>query len=130
MVVGALYALIAVGFTLSYGVGKFFNLAHGVMTAIGAYAVFTLSKGLQVNVWFAIVFALVFTGVVGWLLERFIYAPLRAQEGIKIGAISCLIRGAFTALQGTSFHYLFFTDSNLVARVCWCSRCLLFLVRR
>ena len=31
VVVGALYALIAIGFTLSYGVGKFFNLAHGVM---------------------------------------------------------------------------------------------------
>ena len=29
IVAGALYALIAVGFTLSYGVGKFFNLAHG-----------------------------------------------------------------------------------------------------
>ena len=99
VVAGVLYAVIAIGFTLSYGVGKFFNLAHGVMTAIGAYAVFYLTKGLHMEVWTAIVIAIVFTGVVGWLLERFVYAPLRAR---KASALVLLVAslGAFTALQG------------------------------
>ena len=99
VVAGALYAVIAIGFTLSYGVGKFFNLTHGVMTAIGAYAVFYLTKGLQMDAWVAIVIAIVFTGVVGWLLERFVYAPLRAR---KASALVLLVAslGAFTALQG------------------------------
>ena len=99
VIVGALYTLIAVGFTLSYGVGKFFNLAHGVMTAIGAYAVFYLTKGLQVNVWLALILALVFVGVVGWLLERFIYAPLRAKKASNLVLLVASL-GAFTALQG------------------------------
>ncbi len=99
VVAGALYAVIAIGFTLSYGVGKFFNLTHGVMTAVGAYAVFYLTKGLQMDVWIAIVIAVVFTGAVGWLLERFVYAPLRAR---KASALVLLVAslGAFTALQG------------------------------
>ena len=99
VVAGALYAVIAIGFTLSYGVGKFFNLTHGVMTAVGAYAVFYLTKGLQMDVWVAIVIAVVFTGAVGWLLERFVYAPLRAR---KASALVLLVAslGAFTALQG------------------------------
>ena len=97
--VGALYALVAIGFTLAYGVGRFFNLAHGVMAAIGAYAVFYLTKGLQVNVWFAIVFALVFTGAVGWLLERFIYAPLRSRKASSLVLLVASL-GVFTALQG------------------------------
>ena len=99
VVAGALYALVAVGFTLSYGVGKFFNLAHGAMTAIGAYAVFYLIKGLQVDVWFALVFALVFVGVVGWLLERFIYAPLRDRKASNLVLLVASL-GAFTVLQG------------------------------
>lgn len=99
VVAGALYAIIAIGFTLSYGVGKFFNLTHGVMTAVGAYAVFYLTKGLQMEAWTAIVIAIVFTGAVGWLLERFVYAPLRAR---KASALVLLVAslGAFTALQG------------------------------
>ena len=99
VVAGALYAVIAIGLTLSYGVGKFFNLAHGAMTAIGAYAVFYLTKGLQMEAWTAIVIAIVFTGAVGWLLERFVYAPLRAR---KASALVLLVAslGAFTALQG------------------------------
>lgn len=99
VVAGALYAIIAIGFTLSYGVGKFFNLTHGVMTAVGAYAVFYLTKGLQMEAWTAIVIAIVFTGAVGWLLERFVYAPLRVR---KASALVLLVAslGAFTALQG------------------------------
>ena len=98
IVAGALYALIAVGFTLSYGVGKFFNLAHGVMTAIGAYVVFYLTKGVQMDLWLALVFALVFTGAVGWLLERFVYSPLRERKASNMVLLVASL-GAFTALQ-------------------------------
>ncbi|MCY4576930.1 MAG: branched-chain amino acid ABC transporter permease [Candidatus Kaiserbacteria bacterium] len=96
---GALYAIIAIGFTLSYGVGKFFNLAHGVMTAIGAYAVFYLTKGLQIEAWLAVFIAIIFTGAVGWLLERYIYAPLRARKASTMVLLVASL-GAFTALQG------------------------------
>lgn len=44
IIAGAIYSLIALGFNLIYGATKFFNLAHGVMTAIGGYAVFYFAK--------------------------------------------------------------------------------------
>ena len=99
IVAGALYAIIATGFTLSYGVGRFFNLAHGVMTAIGAYTVFYLTKGLEMNVWFALAFAIVFTGAAGWILEQLIYAPLRTRKASNLVLLVASL-GAFTALQG------------------------------
>ena len=99
VVAGALYALIAVGFTVSYGVGRFFNLAHGIMTAIGAYAVFYLTKGVQMDVALAIAIAIVFAGAVGWLLEKLLYAPLRAKKASNLVLLVASL-GAFTALQG------------------------------
>jgi len=40
IIAGAIYTLIALGFNLIYGATKFFNLAHGVMVAVGGYAFF------------------------------------------------------------------------------------------
>ena len=96
---GALYAIIAVGFSLMYGTTKFFNLAHGAMIAIGAYTVFFLAKGLQMDVWIAVVCAVIFAGGIGWVLEQLIYEPLRARKASNMVLLVASL-GAFTALQG------------------------------
>ena len=98
IIAGSVYTLVAVGFNLTYGATKFFNITHGVMTAVGAYTVFFLGKLLGFPVWIAIITGVLFAGAVGWLLDRFIYRPLRAKKASQLALLVASL-GAFTALQ-------------------------------
>ena len=83
---GAIYALLALGFTLVYSTVWFFDLYYGAAAAIGAYGVFYLrsesssfdlhsSNSLYVN----IVFAAIVAGVAAWVLHGGLYPRLRAR---------------------------------------------------
>ena len=101
--VGAIYALLAMGFTLVYSTVWFFDLYYGAAAAIGAYGVFYLrsSEALggryevneaAVNVGFAVVTA----GVVAWALHTSTYSRLRARFGpaLPLTGIALLAGGA------------------------------------
>ena len=84
--VGAVYALLAMGFTLVYSTVWFFDLYYGAAAAIGAYGVFYLRSGealgglYEVNEPFVnIAFAAVVAGVVAWALREGLYTRLRAR---------------------------------------------------
>ncbi len=85
LAVGGIYALIALGYTMVYGVLRLINFAHGDLFTIGAYLGFTLlvSSGLSgimsgaLVALFLVASALVLVGVIGVLLERIAYRPLR-----------------------------------------------------
>lgn len=83
-VLGSMYALIAVGFTLYFGVLNLINLAHGAIYMIGAFAAVTgfrwgQSYGLSVPVLLLVVStaAVIFSGLVGMIVERIAVKPLR-----------------------------------------------------
>lgn len=98
VIAGAIYALVAFGFNLIYGATKFFNLAHGVMAAIGGYAVFYFDKILGLEIYVAVILGVVLVGLVGYGLDKFIYLPLRRRKASNmILLVSSL--GAMTALQ-------------------------------
>ena len=88
LAVGGIYALIALGYTMVYGVLRLINFAHGDLFTLGAYLGFTLllSAGLSgVLAGFTLVLALVvlvmgFIAIVGYLLERVAYRPLRQSN--------------------------------------------------
>jgi branched-chain amino acid transport system permease protein len=98
LITGAIYTLVALGFNLIYGATKFFNLAHGVMAAIGGYAVFYLAKNLGLNVYIAVVFGVVLAGLTGYGLDKFIYLPLRKRKASNMVLLVASL-GAMTALQ-------------------------------
>ena len=79
LIAGAIYALVAVSFTFTYDPAKFFNLAHGAMAVVAAYAVLFLTRWLGVNTAVAIVAGVLSAGVIGYTLESFIYLPLRRR---------------------------------------------------
>ena len=97
-IAGAIYTLVALGFNLIYGATKFFNLAHGVMAAIGGYMVFYFAKTLGLNVYVAIIFGVVLTGFVGFGLNKFVYLPLRKRKASNLVLLVASL-GAMTALQ-------------------------------
>ena len=98
IVAGAIYTLIALGFNLIYDTTKFFNLAHGVMAAIGGYAVFYFAKTLGWSIYSAIIIGVLLAGLLGYGLEKFVYLPLRKRKASSMVLLVASL-GAMTALQ-------------------------------
>lgn len=74
---GSVYAIIALGYTMVYGIAKMLNFAHGDVIMIGAYAVLTLMTGAGVNPLLAVVLGMVICTILGMLIEKVAYKPLR-----------------------------------------------------
>jgi branched-chain amino acid transport system permease protein len=70
LVLGLLFALVALGFTLILGVMQVINFTHGILFALGAYFAFSMQR--YVGFWFALVLAPLLVGVVGLILERLV----------------------------------------------------------
>lgn len=84
---GSVYALIAVGYTLVYGILRFINFAHGDMIMIGAFACFYLAPLVGLGHWGAlIVFALtmIICAILGVVIERLAYKPVRKRSKITM----------------------------------------------
>ena len=85
LAVGAVYALLAMGFTLVYSTVWFFDLYYGAAAALGAYGVFYLRSqgsayGFEANdLYVNIVFAAVTAGVTAWVLHIGLFSRLRAR---------------------------------------------------
>ena len=98
IIAGAIYTLVALGFNLIYGATKFFNLAHGVMVAVGGYAFFYFAKTLGLNIFVAVIIGVALAGLVGYGLDKLIYLPLRKRKASNMVLLVASL-GAFTALQ-------------------------------
>ncbi|MBI4240173.1 MAG: branched-chain amino acid ABC transporter permease [Candidatus Rokubacteria bacterium] len=70
VVLGLIFAVVALGFTLILGVMQVINFTHGILFALGAYFAFSMQK--HVGFWLALILAPLLVGVVGWLLERLV----------------------------------------------------------
>ncbi len=77
---GAVYSLIAVGFTLIFGVAGIVNLAHGAFYMLGAYLAYTFMTLLKLNVALSALLAVLGTAVVGMLIDHFGIRPLRERH--------------------------------------------------
>lgn len=78
-VTSAIYALIAVGFALVFGVARILNLGHGAFYMLGAYFAYLFAVVLKLPLLVAAVLAIVATSAIGWALERWIIRPHRAS---------------------------------------------------
>ena len=76
-VISAIYAMLAVGFTLIFGVARILNLAHGSFYALGAYAVYTLTANLHLPLLLSAVIAVLLVALFGVAVERVLVRPLR-----------------------------------------------------
>lgn len=74
---GSVYALIALGYTMVYGIAKMLNFAHGDVIMIGAYVALTAMTGAGLSPIAAVLIAMVFCTVLGITIEYVAYRPLR-----------------------------------------------------
>ena len=74
---GSIYALIALGYTMVYGIIKLINFAHGDIYMVGAYLGFFAVTNLGLPIVPALILAMVVTGLLGIVIEKLAYKPLR-----------------------------------------------------
>lgn len=74
---GSVYAIIALGYTMVYGIAKMLNFAHGDVIMVGAYAAFVMISQMGMPVALALPISMVVCTVLGLAVERFAYRPLR-----------------------------------------------------
>jgi len=105
LLLGGIYALIAMGLSLQYGVARVLNIAHGEFIMLGAFATFTLYTVVGINplICLAIVGPIIF--IIGFLLQRTLFTRLR---------ISAPNPGAFEASSLLATFGLLFIIQNLV----------------
>lgn len=80
---GAIYALIALGYTMVYGIAKMLNFAHGDIIMVGAYAIMT-TLNMGGNPIVAIVSAVVICTLAGVIIEKIAYKPLRGASPLAV----------------------------------------------
>lgn len=80
--VGSIYALIALGYTMVYGIVKLINFAHGDIMMMGAFSVYLL-MGMGLPFWLVLIITLLLTALAGVVIEKFAYKPLRTAPRIS-----------------------------------------------
>lgn len=81
---GSIYALIALGYTMIYGIIKLINFAHGDIYMVGAYVAFFATTYLKLSFLPAMLVTMVVAAIVGGIIERLAYRPLRYAPRIAI----------------------------------------------
>lgn len=82
IILGSMYALIAIGFSLIYGIVRLINFAHGDVVTIGAFAMLASVSTLHAPFPVAIVVVLVVGAAVGMLIERIAFRPMRGAPQV------------------------------------------------
>ena len=81
---GSIYAIIALGYTMVYGIAKMLNFAHGDVIMVGAYVCFFAVTRFSLPPIVGILFAMVVCTLLGMLIERLAYKPLRSAPSLAV----------------------------------------------
>src|SRR5659263_241160 len=81
---GSLYALIAIGYTMVYGILRLINFAHGDIFMMATYFAFYGVTTFMLPWYFSFIIAIILTGALGMVIERVAYRPLRGAPKISI----------------------------------------------
>ena len=81
---GSVYAIIALGYTMVYGIAKMLNFAHGDVIMVGAYISYCITTYLKLPVAASIVIAMVVCTALGILIEGMAYKPLRRAGSLAV----------------------------------------------
>lgn len=81
---GSVYAIIALGYTMVYGIAKMLNFAHGDVIMIGGYMAFCSVSYLGFPPALAVLFAVIVCTVLGIAIEKLAYKPLRSASSLAV----------------------------------------------
>ncbi len=105
--VGSIYALVALGYSMVYGVVKLINFAHGDIIMVGSYAIFFV-LGLNAPLWVAIFGSIAFCAIAGVIIERVAYQRLLTHGSPRIAllitaiGVSIFLQNLFQLIFGSN----------------------------
>ncbi|MDY3024633.1 branched-chain amino acid ABC transporter permease [Streptococcus pluranimalium] len=93
LILGSVYALLALGYTMVYGIIKLINFAHGDVYMMGAFVGYYLISTFHMNFFVALILTMIITAAIGVLIEFLAYRPLR--NSTRIAALITAIGVSF-----------------------------------
>ena len=81
---GSIYAIIALGYTMVYGIAKMLNFAHGDVIMVGAYVCFFATGSFGLPPVVGVLLAMAVCTVLGVVIERLAYKPLRQASSLAV----------------------------------------------
>lgn len=120
---GAIYALIALGYTMVYGIAKLLNFAHGDIIMVGAYTIFTtiMLGDSPILKAVAVVLSIVICTVLGITVEKVAYRPLRGASPLAVLitaiGVSYFLQGIAQLVFGSKSHPVDFSISGNIGGI-------------
>ncbi|AUW96039.1 branched-chain amino acid ABC transporter permease [Streptococcus pluranimalium] len=93
LILGSVYALLALGYTMVYGIIKLINFAHGDVYMMGAFVGYYLISTFHMNFFVALILTMIITAAIGVIIEFLAYRPLR--NSTRIAALITAIGVSF-----------------------------------
>ena len=117
---GSVYAIVAVGYSIVYGILRLINFAHGDIMTIGVYIMLLFMTSTGMPLWSVIVVSVLVSVIVGVLIERFAYRPLRSagEEATLISSLAVstllqnLLQMIFSPQKKAFYLHDFFTQQH------------------
>ena len=81
---GSVYAIIALGYTMVYGIAKMLNFAHGDIIMVGSYVIFMFITKLNIPIVFSTLLGIVLCTFLGVIIEKLAYKPLRNASSLSV----------------------------------------------
>lgn len=100
---GSIYAIIALGYTMVYGIARMLNFAHGDIIMVGGFVIFTIVSTMGMPPLLGILVAVAACTVLGVVIERVAYKPLRG--GILSGSSDYGYRRQLSAAECSSVDF-------------------------
>ena len=104
--IGSVYAIIALGYTMVYGIAKMLNFAHGDVIMVGAYISFCVTNYLGLPAIVSIIAAMVVCTLLGIVIEKLAYKPLRGTSSLAVLitaiGVSYFLQNAAQLIWGTA----------------------------
>lgn len=114
---GSVYAIIALGYTMVYGIAKMLNFAHGDVIMVGAFTAYTLMSTVGINPYLSVLVSIVVCTLLGMLIERIAYKPLRGASSSLAVLITAI--GVSYLLQNLALLVFGANAKNFTSIVPW-----------
>ena len=103
---GGMYALVAIGYTMVYGIAKMINFAHGEIMMVGAYLAYTMSAIVGAPIYISVLVSIAGCALLGVVTEKVAYKPLRNSGSLAVLitaiGVSYLLQNLFLILFGSA----------------------------
>lgn len=81
---GSVYALVALGYSMVYGIAKMLNFAHGDVIMVGIYAIFVCLQMSFLPIWVSMLICVIICALLGFTVEKLAYKPLRNSSPLSV----------------------------------------------